>query len=616
MSDAEHRHEHALDEPSLAVVREFQANAPWDASDDPTSTKTIRRRYAAEMYRRFRSIKSVVREAVIEQDVFGLRDGTTPTVVQNADGSKVAANQKWPDVTGIGPEAPTAPYPGAFTFPTDDAKVDEFLEWLQEQVDAGVLEVTDSAGRRVAAHSGWQNTYIRSAYQRGVAHADLAMKEQGIADPPTDVLDAVFRKPMHADALGLLFTRSFNELEGVTDAMADEMARVLAEGLSQGWNPNRMARELNDRVDAVGLHRARMIARTETVRATNEAALNRYSEFDQRIEGVTVVAEYATAGDLRVCPECAALDGQIYSLSDARGVIPVHPNCRCFWLAVRGGQDPTVSPRGVPGDFRRGGVPVAPIRAVPDDEPDAPVRVNPVPEERVADWESFNETRIPRTAENRGMDPDEMVEEIEDRIAELTDPENSIVRRRAEYTDLEAILDDGRFKSQFETGTSGGALDTDYRAQFEEWMFGFEETNPVQSRPIYGYLDTRDEVTRSANFYGDVVFEFDDAIRSRTTIEFGDSLRSPGDRIFRLPRPLNDPDVAAIDITTIEPDSQWENFMSVDGIGDLRGYAEVQMHGGVSMDDVTKIIFTEREPTDRMIALLEENGIEWEVVTE
>ena len=42
---------------------------------DPTYTLTLRRAYEAQMYKRFRWLKGVIRDAIIQWDVFGLREG-------------------------------------------------------------------------------------------------------------------------------------------------------------------------------------------------------------------------------------------------------------------------------------------------------------------------------------------------------------------------------------------------------------------------------------------------------------------------------------------------------------------------------------------------------------
>jgi SPP1 gp7 family putative phage head morphogenesis protein len=80
-----------------------------------------------------------------------------------------------------------------------------------------------------------------------------------------------------------------------------------------------------------------LLARTEIIRAHAEGTLNNFELAG--LENVELQAEFLTAGDDRVCPICSALSGKIYSIKEARGIIPVHPNCRCTWLPY----DPEVS---------------------------------------------------------------------------------------------------------------------------------------------------------------------------------------------------------------------------------------------------------------------------------
>jgi SPP1 gp7 family putative phage head morphogenesis protein len=128
----------------------------------------------------------------------------------------------------------------------------------------------------------------------------------------------------------LLYTRAFTELEGVTAAMDQQMSRILAEGLSQGFGTKKIARNLRNNVTKLTNTRAKAIARTEIVRAHAEGQLDAYVRLGETEVGV--MAEWITAGDERVCPECNAMEGVVLTIDEARGTIPRHVNCRCAWI--------------------------------------------------------------------------------------------------------------------------------------------------------------------------------------------------------------------------------------------------------------------------------------------
>lgn len=297
---------------ALAV---YEAKTSSTNSTDPTRTKTIRRDYSAEMYRRFRRVKGLVRETVEANDA--LRLG------QSRNELAGLARRLGANATAV----------ETFPFENDDEKIDGFLDWLEQANDDEVLEVRRRVDGRVADREAWQNVYVRRSYGKGVEHAEARLREQGIA-VPDETLAQVFNKPIHADALGILYTRNFRELEGITREMDRQISRVLTEGFEEGYNPRKMAREVNDRVDKVGLTRARTLARTETINAHATSTLNRFEDIMGPDAVVTPRAELSTAGDSRVCEICASLEGRTYRLDEARNLIPIHPNCRCAWLPV------------------------------------------------------------------------------------------------------------------------------------------------------------------------------------------------------------------------------------------------------------------------------------------
>lgn len=74
---------------------------------------------------------------------------------------------------------------------------------------------------------------------------------------------------------------------------------------------------------------ATVVSRTEVVRSFAEGRLEAYKQ-----SGVVEKVEFVTAPDERVCPICVGLEGSVYTLEEAVGLIPVHAACRCTLIPV------------------------------------------------------------------------------------------------------------------------------------------------------------------------------------------------------------------------------------------------------------------------------------------
>lgn len=318
--------------PSTAALR--LSNTVLNA--DPTRTTLIRQRWAAEMTARFKKIKRHIWRAIVIDDVFGLKP--KPSTIK--------------ELIGFEANAPQQEFllPRQFAFKTLDEKVNGFMGFLRERMSAEVLEIQEWDGPAVVRHGAWQNTYIDSAYKKGLGRAESELAKAGITVPPAPdfakrAIDSAFLTPIHADRVGLLYTRAFTELKGITDALDQQISRSLAESIAEGRGPRQMARILLNRIEKTGgelgftdsagrnvraLTRARTLARTETIRAHHAATINTYRSAG--VEGVRVKAEWSTAGDDRVCDECEALEGRVFTLDEIEGLIPRHPNCRCVAL--------------------------------------------------------------------------------------------------------------------------------------------------------------------------------------------------------------------------------------------------------------------------------------------
>lgn len=277
---------------------------------DPTRTATTRRAMLSQVGSRFRKLRGQVRHLVVVEDAFALRPGA------------LTVNTR-------------------FAFLQDDAKIAGFRDWLRGQVVAGLLVVPEGTPGGLP----WAAPHLHSAYMRGVvrAYTDTRRgRNKGNAAEfyqggRAEFLQDSFSGPIATRKLEIIHARAYDALQGVTEDMGREMSRVLANGLAAGHGPEQVAREMSNSITGIERRRARAIARTEIIHAHSEGQLDSFEALG--VEELSVQAEWMTARDGKVCPRCAANDRKKFTVKEARGLIPLHPNCRCSWLPAGIGED-------------------------------------------------------------------------------------------------------------------------------------------------------------------------------------------------------------------------------------------------------------------------------------
>ena len=270
---------------------------------DPSRTSLIRRAWVRDSDRRFTRLAAAV-AAYMGANTLGL--------VENAD--------------------------PLYDFPTAEAKLRGFNKWFREQVDQGILQAPPGADPA----RPWLSKYVYSAYRRGVLRAYLDTHKKDYTKSPDfyaggqdEFLSQAFGRPETVDKLRLLYTRTYEELRGVTAAMSQQMSRVLAGGIGNGLGPMKIAKQMHDTISGISTGRARLIARTETIHAHAEGQLDAFEQMG--LGSLGIEGEWSTADDTTVCDACNDMafddDGEpiVYTIEEARGLIPLHPNCRCCW---------------------------------------------------------------------------------------------------------------------------------------------------------------------------------------------------------------------------------------------------------------------------------------------
>jgi len=111
---------------------------------------------------------------------------------------------------------------------------------------------------------------------------------------------------------------------------------------------------------------------------------------------------------------------------------------------------------------------------------------------------------------------------MQDYAAAIADIFKKPITVAAPPTAWPQIVKDGRFKTQFETGTSEGTLSPSMRRRTERELFDYPDDLDPTLRPIYGHIaDLSDRGTQSYGSWGAVI---DPSVKARSTFFLDDSL--------------------------------------------------------------------------------------------
>lgn len=218
--------------------------------------------------------------------------------------------------------------------------------------------------------------------------------------------------------------------------------------------------------------------------------------------------------------------------------------------------------------------------------------------------------------------PHSIDEIVADVAAGIETDDSGTISILASPDTLGLILDDGRFKNQFETGTSTALFDPAMRQTFEAGHFGVDPSASPMDKPIYGTYNFDETLSSGVGFYGGVVVDLKDTVRERATVTLGDSLNSdlvgipmgasglPEDRLLAAAGPDYVREAAIVSL------SNYPGFENVtDDLGSdwqMQDYYEAQIHGGVTVDDIAHVYFKDPPPPDsELTARLDEKGISW-----
>ena len=257
--------------------------------EEPTRTRSVRRRYAQRLRGAWQGIRAALRRGLIENGALG-REGLAET-----------------------------PGRGQFDADTDAQTIAAFGEWLETQTERDILN-----------RFGGENRFVTRAYERGVEDAQTELNALEMSQGRAGA--TALRLPAHRERLESLYARHRTELEGMTDTVATDCRRELSEGLAADESPRAIAEgRLADVIGRVedgsptgAMNSATLLAGAVLMTATNAARATEWERAGVQKVGLLIASD--------ACPQCQALKaGEPYLVSDARSLVPgrTHPNCRC-----------------------------------------------------------------------------------------------------------------------------------------------------------------------------------------------------------------------------------------------------------------------------------------------
>lgn len=254
---------------------------------DPTLTLTLRNKLAGDLTGRIGEVRDTIHQAL---------DYSTG----------------WPDKTKAG-------------------KIKEMRRWLDWLVEEKVTRTQSPIDKF------WAAKLVKDAHIKGVARSfdninfmqgKESLYKKGYKD---QYLNSV--RMQYGESVKLLIGMCQERVRSITDDFKTQALEAVRKIIIQGGSDE----EIKDAISEV----AESIIKSKVERDMGDVIITSHAEgqldgFEHLgVEQVGVRAEWVTAGDDRVCTMCKYHEGNVYRIDEARGLIPLHPRCRCCWFAVR-----------------------------------------------------------------------------------------------------------------------------------------------------------------------------------------------------------------------------------------------------------------------------------------
>lgn len=463
------------------------------------------------------------------------------------------------------------------------------LEALQQELDLQMIALANEEEKKTG-------DFLKGEYLQGLkSQAGILGVSEG-ATVSTAMKQAIDRNFNGATWSSRIWDRQ--------NALRDIVKKATADLLILGKNPTQIISKLRKEF-GVSAHQAKRLAVTEGSRVAMAAQKDSLES-----QGYD---EYEYIAEPSACKICAPLDGKIFkveNMESGRNCAPMHPFCRC---SVAAHYSKVVKPV--------------------EKEVEKPKELEEVPS--VGTAFSYGLDLAQKTLQNfvdnakkwynnhieSRLTPEE-IEFSSHVLKKVID--NSAYSMRFKSANIDKLIESGKFMNQFETGTSGGTVNTKYRRQATNQLFGLSGKRLKKSEfEKYGYFGNKDAIKdythNSTSWggvgqYGDVIIHFaKDKVANKTTFTVNNSLGPAVYQELVADNP-NRPNLVGIDKELLKETVDLlkaGNIKTPEEASKALGvrYLETQYHGEIGVSDISSMYFTNNKPNEKQIQSLKEFGI-------
>jgi SPP1 gp7 family putative phage head morphogenesis protein len=222
-----------------------------------------------------------------------------------------------------------------------DAAVEALADWMAIEEEGRkiygrvVLEIIQAAGLTLSARQ--RAAVLKKGRTDPIGQAAVKWARKNTARLVTRVTASTKAGIRSLIASGIASGRPIDETAkllrgavGLTDLQSKAALNVYERAIEAGFDDADAMSEMDRYSNRALRYREELIATTETAAASSEGLLSAYEE--NGIES----AEWAADLGPGCCEICTELDGQVFPLEDASGMLPAHPGCECAWVYSSG----------------------------------------------------------------------------------------------------------------------------------------------------------------------------------------------------------------------------------------------------------------------------------------